>query len=48
MARVVQEVFTPEAGYPPGLEIDGITGLAVLAGPESNEFCVPADRASTG
>jgi hypothetical protein len=24
MSRVVQDVFTPDNGYPPGLEIDGI------------------------
>jgi GNAT superfamily N-acetyltransferase len=24
MVRVVQDVFTPENGYPPGLEVDGI------------------------
>ena len=24
MTRVVQDVFTPESGYPPGLEIGGI------------------------
>ena len=24
MTRIVQDVFTTEAGYPPGLEVDGI------------------------
>jgi hypothetical protein len=24
MTHVVQDVFTAEAGYPPGLEVDGI------------------------